>query len=65
MTAQDFIAKWSQVDLTERQASQPHFLDLCELVGHPAKAGFILKHQAQGLVRVSSRHRGHFGLEFF
>src|ERR1035437_1456072 len=35
MTAQDFIAKWSKVDLTERQASQPHFLDLCELVGHP------------------------------
>ena len=35
MTAQDFIAKWSQVDLTERSASQPHFLDLCELVGHP------------------------------
>jgi hypothetical protein len=34
MTAQDFIAKWSKVDLTERSAAQQHFLDLCELVGH-------------------------------
>jgi type II restriction/modification system DNA methylase subunit YeeA len=38
MTAQDFIAKWSKVDLTERAAAQQHFLDLCELVGHPKPA---------------------------
>ena len=35
VNVQDFITKWSKVDLTERPASQPHFLDLCELVGHP------------------------------
>jgi hypothetical protein len=35
MTADAFIAKWSKVDLTERSAAQAHFLDLCELVGHP------------------------------
>jgi hypothetical protein len=35
MTAEHFIAKWSKVDLTERSAAQAHFLDLCELVGHP------------------------------
>ncbi|MCU0785779.1 MAG: class I SAM-dependent DNA methyltransferase [Verrucomicrobia bacterium] len=35
MTAEAFIAKWRQVDLTERSAAQAHFLDLCELVGHP------------------------------
>jgi type II restriction/modification system DNA methylase subunit YeeA len=35
MTAQDFVAKWSKVDLTERSAAQAHFLDLCELVSHP------------------------------
>ncbi|MGO8927209.1 MAG: class I SAM-dependent DNA methyltransferase [Limisphaerales bacterium] len=35
MTAEEFIAKWSKVDLTERSAAQAHFLDLCELVGHP------------------------------
>jgi hypothetical protein len=35
MTAEEFIAKWSQVDLTERSASQAHFLGLCGLVGQP------------------------------
>ena len=38
MTAQEFIAKWSKVDLTERSAAQQHFLDLCELIGHPKPA---------------------------
>ena len=38
MTAEAFIAKWRQVDLTERSAAQQHFLDLCELVGHPKPA---------------------------
>ncbi len=38
MTAPEFIAKWSKVDLTERSAAQQHFLDLCELVGHPKPA---------------------------
>jgi type II restriction/modification system DNA methylase subunit YeeA len=38
MTSQEFIAKWSKVDLTERAAAQQHFLDLCELVGHPKPA---------------------------
>src|ERR1017187_721221 len=28
----------SQVELTERSAAQQHFLDLCELVGHPKPA---------------------------
>lgn len=34
-------------------------------ITHPTKAGFILKHQAQGLLGVTSHHGGHFGLEFF
>jgi hypothetical protein len=38
MTAPDFIARWSKVDLAERSAAQQHFLDLCELVGHPKPA---------------------------
>jgi hypothetical protein len=33
MTAPEFIAKWSGVDLTERSAARQHFLDLCELAG--------------------------------
>jgi len=33
-----FIQKWRNADLTERSASQQHFLDLCELVDHPKPA---------------------------
>jgi hypothetical protein len=38
MNAGEFIAKWRQVSLGERQAAQQHFLDLCELLGHPKPA---------------------------
>jgi hypothetical protein len=34
-------------------------------ITHPAKPGFILEQQPQRLVRVTSRHRVHFGLKFF
>jgi hypothetical protein len=40
MNASEFIQKWRQVELRERQACQEHFLDLCELVGHPKPAAF-------------------------
>jgi len=38
MTAVEFIAKWSKANLSERAASQQHFLDLCELLDHPKPA---------------------------
>jgi len=38
MTASEFIAKWRPVELRERQACHEHFLDLCELIGHPKPA---------------------------
>ena len=38
MDASAFITKWKKVYLTERSASQQHFLDLCELLGHPKPA---------------------------
>ena len=38
MTAQEFIAKWQKVKLSERSACQQHFLDLCELLDHPKPA---------------------------
>lgn len=38
MNVHKFILKWSKVALTERSASQQHFLDLCSVVGHPAPA---------------------------
>ena len=37
MTPQQFIAKWGPggpaFDLNERQGAQPHFMDLCQLLG--------------------------------
>ncbi|WP_210163052.1 class I SAM-dependent DNA methyltransferase [Salinarimonas rosea] len=38
MTPREFIAKWSAATLTERQAAQEHFIDLCRLVDHPTPA---------------------------
>ena len=38
MTISDFVAKWRRVQLTERSASQQHFLDLCEVFEHPKPA---------------------------
>jgi hypothetical protein len=38
MNVHRFIQKWMRVALTERSASQQHFLDLCEVVGHPKPA---------------------------
>jgi type II restriction/modification system DNA methylase subunit YeeA len=38
MNVQDFINKWRKVELTERSASQQHFLDLCEVFEHPKPA---------------------------
>ncbi len=39
MTPQDFIEKWGPggpaFDLNERQGAQPHFIDLCQLLGVP------------------------------
>src|SRR5690349_17666064 len=35
LTLPEFIAKWQRTGLNERQAAQPHFLDLCELLGQP------------------------------
>ena len=36
--AQKFVEKWSGVELSERAASQEHFLDLCRLIGQPTPA---------------------------
>lgn len=38
MTPQQFIAKWQQVNLSERSACHQHFLDLCDLLGEPKPA---------------------------
>ncbi|MDE2773186.1 MAG: class I SAM-dependent DNA methyltransferase, partial [Gemmatimonadota bacterium] len=38
MTPYEFITKWRASTLTERSASQQHFLDLCELLQEPKPA---------------------------
>jgi len=38
MNVSQFVAKWREVELTERSASQQHFLDLCSLLDHPTPA---------------------------
>ncbi|MFZ4694436.1 MAG: DNA methyltransferase, partial [Verrucomicrobiia bacterium] len=38
MNAVQFVAKWRAADLSERSAAQQHFLDLCDLLGHPKPA---------------------------
>lgn len=38
MTAQEFVHKWKNATLSERSASQQHFLDICALIGHPTPA---------------------------
>ena len=36
MTPTEFVAKWKASTLTERAASQSHFLDLCRLLDEPS-----------------------------
>lgn len=36
LTPDRFKSKWSQVELSERAASQSHFIDLCRMLGQPS-----------------------------
>jgi hypothetical protein len=38
LVPQDFVRKWKRSTGREKQIYQQHFLDLCELVGHPTPA---------------------------
>lgn len=44
LTPPDFVAKWSRTELSERAASQEHFIDICRLLGQPTPA----EHDATG-----------------
>jgi len=44
MTFADFVRKWSRADLSERAASQEHFIDLCNVLNQPTPAS----HDATG-----------------
>ena len=44
LTPAAFVAKWKRAKLSERAASQEHFIDLCRLLGQPTPA----EHDATG-----------------
>ncbi|MDO8457088.1 MAG: hypothetical protein Q7T07_09275 [Burkholderiaceae bacterium] len=68
MTPQDFIAKWGHggpsYELNERQGAQPHFMDLCALLGVPTpdssddylfEQGTLMLGEARGYADVFKR----------
>lgn len=75
MNVAEFIAKWRRSERTERSAAQEHFLDLCEVIGHPKpgeadptgewftfERGAAKQEGGQGWADVWKR--GHFGWEY-
>ncbi len=71
----EFVRKWQRVELTERSASQQHFLDLCELFDHPKPAAVDPIGESFTFERGASKHgggdgwadvwkRGFFGWEY-
>jgi hypothetical protein len=38
LTPENFVVKWSKAQLSERAASQEHFIDLCRLLDQPTPA---------------------------
>ena len=45
MNISEFASKWRRVELTERSASQQHFLDLCEVFEHERLTWLDLAHK--------------------
>ena len=71
----EFVRKWQRVELTERSASQQHFLALCELLDHPKPADADPVGESFTFERGASKHgggdgwadvwkRGFFGWEY-
>ena len=75
MNVTEFRHKWQGNRLTERSASQQHFLDLCALAGHPPPAAVDTTGQNFTFERGAAKHgggdgwadvwkRGFFGWEY-
>ncbi|MCX6911172.1 MAG: class I SAM-dependent DNA methyltransferase, partial [Verrucomicrobia bacterium] len=58
MIAAEFFAKWKPVDLSERSASQQHFLDLCELLHHPKPVEVDKTGESFCFERGAAKHGG-------
>jgi hypothetical protein len=61
LTPAAFVAKWSPVTLKERSAAQEHFIDLCQLVGHPTPAAADPTGMSFGFEARASRVIGRSG----
>ena len=61
LTPIDFVAKWEHAELSERAASQEHFIDLCRLLSQPIPAEHVTKQIATEFGRLAQqlRDRGH------
>ncbi len=75
MTVAEFIAKWRKVELKERSAAQEHFLDLCNVFGHPTPAAADPTGEKYCFEKGAAKHgggdgfadvwkRGFFGWEY-
>jgi hypothetical protein len=71
----EFQRKWIGVELKERSASQEHFLDVCQVIGHPTPAEMDPTGEFFTFERGASKHsggdgwadvwyRGHFAWEY-
>ncbi|MCY4018160.1 MAG: N-6 DNA methylase [Chloroflexi bacterium] len=76
MTPQEFVKKWENTVLSERQVAQAHFLDVCKLVGVDMPGGdgltadgdiFIFEQPVKkesGRGRADVYHEGRFAVEY-
>ena len=67
MTPQEFVDKWANSELGERQIYQRHFLDLCKLVGHDDKDIIFehsLKKDSGGRGFADVYYEDHFAVEY-
>jgi hypothetical protein len=75
MTPDTFIARWKLSTLGERQAAQPRFLDMCELLDEPKPADVDVSGAdycfEKGAIKTSGRRgwcdvwkKGHFAWEY-
>ncbi|MCD4749964.1 MAG: hypothetical protein K8R59_11370, partial [Thermoanaerobaculales bacterium] len=71
----EFVAKWRRATLSERSASQQHFLDLCELFDHAKPAAADPTGESFTFERGAPKHdggggwadvwkKGYFGWEY-
>ena len=58
MNVPEFIAKWRKVELKERSAAQEHFLDLCNVFGHPTPAAADPTGESYCFEKGAAKHGG-------